>query len=55
MNAEKIKCDYCKEPVKKDEPGKPNSFTRTRFQEVVGVICLDCLPSNREKWRKGIV
>jgi len=53
MKDEKIICDYCKKEVEERVYGDPTYFERYRYQERVGVICKDCLPDNRDKWRKG--
>jgi len=49
---EKAVCDYCKKEVEENIYGNPTYFEKHRFQERIGVICIDCLPENREKWRE---
>ena len=53
MNTKNIICDYCKKPVKKQTGEKPTWFGRYYYQERIGVICIDCIKENREKWREG--
>ena len=52
MNEKNIICNYCKKhpPDKVDE--YPTWFGWYRADELLAVICKDCLPKNREKWRK---
>ena len=50
---EKLKCDYCKEQVKDQVDEYPTWYGRYKAGRLLGVICKDCLPKNREKWRKG--
>jgi hypothetical protein len=53
MKIENIICDYCKKPVPKQIDEMPTWFGRYIADELIGVICIDCLPKNREKWREG--
>jgi len=48
-----IVCDYCKKPVPEQTNCMPTWFGRYNYEKLEMVICKDCLPQNREKWRKG--
>ena len=52
---DKPKCDYCKEKVKDQVDEWPTWYGRYEGEQLVGVICTDCFPKNKEKWRKGMV
>ena len=52
MNDDKILCDYCKKPVKKQVDCWPTWFGKYRNAKRIEAICKDCLPNNREKWNK---
>ena len=53
MNIEKIICDYCKKPVETQVDDQPTWFGRYVKEQLIGIICKNCLKDNREKWREG--
>ena len=46
-------CDYCGKKPKERIDENPTWFGRYKNDKLIMVICAECLPNNREKWRKG--
>lgn len=51
MNEKEIICGYCNEKVPEQKDQWPTWFGRYIRENLVSVICKDCLKTNKEKWR----
>ena len=53
MNEDKdIKCDYCGKKPKEKVDEYPTWFGRYRRDQLIKIICSDCLKKHREEWGK---